>query len=130
MQSQPIGPLRQQKIEGKPVQTKRPVIEDLRQPKIQSPEAAAIPIRTVLYAEVGDLSREQVLVLLGTLNQQYADNRHGPHYIVPTRQGRIGTDVHFEAEFLDVVQRICEVRDGKITLRDGAKDVQVIRQQV
>ena len=130
MRSQPMNAVRQQQIEQRSSQVNRPVIEDHRQSRTQSVQASTVPIRTVLFVEVSELANEQVLLLLASLNQQYDENKHGPHYIIPMRNGAIGTDVQFEDEFLKTVNKVCEVKDGRIALRDGAKEVTIIRQTV
>jgi hypothetical protein len=83
------------------------------------------PIRTVLYVEVQDLPAQDVAAvcknILGGLN-----NGH-PHYICLMRFGKITTDFEFEGEFLNTVNRLCEVLDGTIVLKNGAIEVDVIR---
>jgi hypothetical protein len=54
----------------------------------------------------------------------------GIHYFLPIRHGRIASDILFEEEWLKVVNETCEIKDGKIVLKDGAKEVVVIRQRI
>lgn len=88
------------------------------------------PVRTVLYVEVGDMERRRVQMLLDQLNQAHSTARGGIHYLIPVRNGRITSDAIFEGEILKMVEQICEVRDGKIVLKEDAKDVHIVRQAV
>lgn len=125
--------MRQQHItRAKPAH--KAAVEDQRQREIPSsqidPAIANMPIRTVNFVEVGSMSREQVAILLEQLNQKHKTAVGGIHYLVPVRNGKIGADVLFETEWLNVVRQTCEIQDGEIVLKDGAKDVHVIRQSV
>jgi len=125
--------MRQQHItRAKPAH--KAVVEDQRQREIPSsqidPAIANMPIRTVNFVEVGSMSRDQVAILLEQLNQKHKSVVGGIHYLVPVRNGKISADVLFEAEWLNVVRQTCEIKDGEIVLKDGAKDVHVIRQSV
>jgi len=125
--------MRQQRItKNKPV-TKVQVI-DQRQKEIPiehlNPEIANAPIRTVNFVEVGGMSRQQVMILLDQLNKTHDTAKGGIHYVIPIRDGKIGTDILFEQEWLDVVRKTCEIQDGQIVLTGGAKQVTVIRQVV
>jgi hypothetical protein len=89
-----------------------------------------IPIRTVLYVEVGDMPPQEVHYLIKQIIGHYAENEH-PHYVLPVRRRQIGPEVMFEEEWLNVVNLICEVNDdGEIVLKGGAREVDVIRKKV
>lgn len=106
----------------------RPI--DRRFPRSKERGNPNIPIRTIMYVEVGDMSPKEVATAVGYIQQQHANNEH-PHYVLPTRDGRINTELMFEGEFLKVVQEVCEVQDGEIVLKDGgAREVEVIRKRV
>ena len=64
------------------------------------------------------------------VNELYRDAKGGIHYVIPIRGGRICSDIMFEEEFEKVVQETCEIHEGKIRLKDGAKQCQIIRQQI
>lgn len=114
-----------------------PQIIDSRQPKEvpqptlqMAPEVAHVPVRTVMMVEVRDMSPAQIQLLMQEINEVWKDNKGGPHYVLPVRGGRIGTDVVFEAEFLSVVHQVCEVKDGLIVLKEGAQECQIVRQSI
>lgn len=88
-----------------------------------------MPVRTVHYVEIGNMHSKQLQLLLQEMNKMY-DTAHGINYFIPVRHGKISCDIQFEAEFLTVVNEMCEIKDGEIILKGGAKDVQVIRQQI
>lgn len=125
--------MRQQRISrAKPI--KKPEIIDERQREIPAqhinPEIANLPVRTVNFVEVGGMTQPQIMILLDQLNKSHNTAKGGIHYIIPIREGKIGTDILFEQEWLDVVNKTCEIRDNQIVLKDGAKEVKVIRQVV
>ncbi len=114
---------------------KAPLIIDERQPKSPppieiDPAKANLPIRTIIYLEVGDMEPVKVQYLIQEMNKVYADSRGGIHYIIPIRNGKIGTDIAFEAEFERVVQEICEIHEGNIRLKGGAKECYIVRQTI
>jgi len=125
--------MRQQRINNK-IKKSEPEIIDERSHKIPDiqydPQYANQPIRSVFYVEVGDMETNRVKLLMKELNKCYDSMRGGIHYIIPIRHGKIGTDIVFEAEFLNVVDQMCEIKDDKIVLKDGAKEVHVVRQSV
>jgi len=88
------------------------------------------PVRAVLYVEVSDMPTEQVTLLLAALNDQYKNAKGGVHYIMPVRDGKIGPDITFEEEFLKIVEETCEIANGKIVLKNGAQETQIVRKQV
>lgn len=125
--------MRQQRI-SRNIPTKKPEIIDERHKEVPmqllNPEIANAPVRTVNFVEVGGMSQQQVAILLDQLNKSHNTAKGGIHYIIPIRNGKIGTDILFEKEWLDVVNKTCEIKDNQIVLKDGAKEVKVIRQVV
>ncbi len=84
-----------------------------------------IPIRTVLYIEVGQLPPNDVRTIIADLTK--AMNNEHPHYIVPTRSGKVTNEVVFEEQFMSVVKELCEIKDGEIVLKGGAQKMTVLR---
>lgn len=103
---------------------KKPIV--VNEKKLKSPS-----VRTILYVEVGNSTTQQIQKLLAELqaNAAASINSH-PHYFVPVRNGKITSDVVIEAEWEKVVRETCEIKDGQICLKDGAKNVQIIRESV
>ena len=102
-----------------------------------SPEALArskevddmhIPIRTIMYVEVGNLPPNEVRDITASLTRTLHPGH--PHFVVPLRNGKIHTDLDFERELLDFIQLISEVKDGQIALKGGCHNVDVIRVRV
>lgn len=89
-----------------------------------------IPIRTVIFVEVGTMGQNQIAELLRQLNDAYDNNNGSVHYVIPIRNGRIPSDVLFENEIEDFVNKICEVNDGKIKLKNGANECVIIRETI
>ncbi len=87
-----------------------------------------LPIRTVLYIEVGDLPATQVRQVVSHVMDNLS-NGH-PHHVAVMRNGKVTSDVEFEGEFLHTVRQLCEIKDGEITLKGGAKEMEVIRRSV
>ncbi len=121
--------MKQQKI-NRP-KAKPPIIYD----RVEENEGADLslhkddtPIRAVMFVEVKDMSSAQVGQLLNQINQSYKNARGGIHYIIPIRHGKISADILFENEILDFVNKLCEVKDGNIILRDGFCQVNVVRE--
>jgi hypothetical protein len=126
--------MRQQRIDRHKPQTAPQIIDD-RQPKIPppptvDPAVADLPLRTVLYVEVGDMEPAKIQLLVQSINEMYEGAKGGLHYVVPIRGGKIGSDVMFEAEFLRVVRELCEIKDNQIILKDGAQECNITRYQV
>lgn len=115
--------------------TATPTIIDNRQPKaLPTPEidpaVAHLPLRTVFLMEVGDMETSKVQLLVQEANKMYEGTRGGIHYVLPVRHGKLRSDIYFEAEFLSVVRKICEVKDGEIVLQDGATECHIVRQNI
>lgn len=129
--------MKQQKIEKNQSSAKKhTVVIDDRTPKIQQdqgydPQFANMPVRMINYVEVGDMAPNQMQFMIQELNKTYNSAKGGLHYFVPVRHGKIGTDIEFEQEWLETVRKTCEVNEnGEIVLKDGAKEVHVVRQSI
>ena len=125
--------MRQQHIQKKTQKPGPQVVDQRRRelPEIQfDPAVANQPVRAIFYVEVGDMETLRVQLLVQEINRQYSGARGGIHYVVPIRNGKIGSDIVFEQEFLDVVHKMCEIKDGQIVLKDGAADVHVVRESI
>lgn len=114
-----------------------PVIYDERPPRTPEvpptqidPAKANAPVRTINFVEVGDMVGKQLQLILQRLNETHDTAQGGIHYFLPVRHGKIGSDIIFEEEWLKVVNETCEVVDGEIVLKGGAKEVVVIRQKI
>jgi len=123
--------LETKKIRRTPTQ----IIDSRKNTKLQSlaldPTYANKPVRTVVFVEVHNMATPQVQLMVQKINEIYKDARGGIHYIVPVREGKLGSDLLFEQEFLDIVNKMCEITpDGVIALKDGAKEVVIIRENV
>lgn len=111
----------------KPKATKQATIIDERTQVSAPPDVAC---RTVVYVEVGGMETSKVQALVSAVSDMYKGNRGGIHYILPIRNGKIGADIFFESEWLKVINSICTVEDGKIVLKDGAKEIRVSRETI
>ncbi len=114
-----------------------PQIIDTRQPKAipqpaVDPAVANLPVRTVMLVEVGDMEPAKVQLLVQEASAAWRDNKGGPHYILPVRHGRIGTDVVFEEEWLAIVRQTCEFdhQQQQIVLKEGIQQCQIVRQRI
>mgnify|MGYP006283240245 FL=1 len=122
--------MKQQKVikNNKP---KTPIVMDDRPHKIPdieiNPETANLPLRAVFYVEVGDMDQLRVQLLVSEVTKLYTNLKGGIHYVIPVRHGKIGSDIVFEEEFLKAVNDTCEIRDGKIVLKDGATKCHIVR---
>ena len=77
----------------------------------------SIPVRTLIKIEIGNMSRNDVRNAMATIAEQYTGNH--TTFILPTRDGKLTTDVVFEQEIVDYINTFCEVKDGKIALKGG-----------
>jgi hypothetical protein len=123
------GGVRQQHVQRKQPAQQTQVI-DVRSRPPGAAAGSAIPVRTVVYVEVGGADQDQVWELCRQYAASYQGSVHGPHYVIPVRGGRLGTEMEFEKQFLETVQELCEIQDGKIVLKGGALEVQVMRTHV
>ena len=108
----------------KPADTKKVTVSDER------PTPKNIPIRTVLYMEVGSLPSSDVAKLVQMINENYKNNEAGVHYVLPVRHGKITSDIYFENEWLTAIRDLLEVKDGQIVLKNGSTDVKVTRETI
>lgn len=124
--------VKQQKIERKRQPKPATIIhEGEPKPLKIDPQYANAPVRAIYFVEVGGMDNRQVQMLLQELNAIYKSAAGGVHYVIPIRHGKITSDILFEKEFLDVVNKLCEATNGgEIVMKDGAKDVCVIREKV
>lgn len=123
MKSQPVK---------KETPKKHTVVLSDKKPKVAPPPKVppGVTLRTIHFIEVGDLQPQQIQFMVQELNATYNPAEQGIHFVIPVRNGKIGTDIVFEEEFLKVVHETCEVReDGEIHLKGGAREVQVLRQR-
>ncbi len=122
--------MKQQKIVREKAKT--PIIyERAKEENAPAPKTGdGIPVRTVIYVEVKDMSAAQIRSLLEQINASYQKALGGIHYILPVRHGRLSSDILFEKEILTFVNNICEVVDGEIVLKNGYSEVNVIRESV
>lgn len=120
--------MKQQKIEKKTPPKEVEVIDERPLREVQmTEEASKIPVRTVIYMEVGDMERERVLYLVKQISNNY-ENSKGTHYVLPVRHGKISGDIAFEQEWENTVREAFEIRDGQICLKGGAQEVRVVRE--
>lgn len=127
--------VQQQKIIKRDPPQMGPTIIDARtRPPVQGADpgvaASVIPVRTVVYVEVGGLDSVQVWELCRQYAAAYEGSVYGTHYVVPVRDGRLRSEMEFEEGFLETVNELCEIIDGKIVLKGGAANVQVMRTHV
>lgn len=85
-----------------------------------------IPVRTVVYLEVGDVPPAEARQALASVRQMHGNAFH-PTYVIPVRDGKLRGDIIFEAEVLEMVKKLCEVRDGQIVLRGGHQEIDLVR---
>ena len=86
------------------------------------------PLRTVIYVDIAGMNPADARVATQSLMATMPVGH--PHFVVPVRNGKIATDVQFEAEILETIKKLCEVKDGEIVFRDVAKDVEIIRHTI
>ena len=134
--------MRQQKIEHKKTKKKHvhvinqraidgpPIIDTGSKFPNVAPEIANQPVRAIYFVNVDGMEPIQIRLMLQKLNETYSSARGGVHYMIPLRGGKIGQDILFEEEWLNVVNKTCEIKDGEIVLKDGAKGVTVIREMI
>lgn len=123
--------MRQQKIIKSTAKTKPTIINNKQLAAAEkASQGSDKPVRTVYYVEVSQLTASQIDILMTEVGKHASTLKGGAHYIIPVRNGKIRTDIHFEAEFLQTVNKLCEVKDGQIIMRGGAQDVIILREQV
>lgn len=104
------------------------VAKELKVRSLVQETNSEIPVRTVVTIEVGDMKPQESSAIIQSVLGQYNASKH-PHYIIPTRNGKMNTDVGFEIEFLNVIRDLCEYDDqiGKIVFKEDAKNVNIKR---
>jgi len=115
-----------------------PVVYDQRPPQVpEIPKAAFDPkytnaaIRTINFVEVGDMVGKQMQLILQRLIQTHDTAKGGVHYFLPVRNGKIGSDIVFEEEWLSIIKKLCVVnKNGEIEFKEEAKEVIVVRQKI
>lgn len=131
MRSQPIGKPDKPKKQTVVISDKRPKVKP--PPKVAPGET----LRTIHYVEVNDMQPQKIQFFVQELNATYNPAEQGIHFVIPIRDGKIGSDIVFEEEFLKVVDETCEVVDAEgniiegaqIRLQGGAKDVTIVRER-
>lgn len=127
--------VRSKRSKPKPEKSKpRPQIIDERPPEKVLPRSKEagdrkLPIRTVLYVEVGDLPSQAIGALCMDVMKKYAQNEH-PHYVLPVRNGKLGPDIVFEEEWLKTIRQLCKVENGEIVFKHTAREVDIIRKRL
>lgn len=126
---------RVQKIASKSKKNVVPQIIDNRTPKpepelVIDPAMANLPLRVLFLMEVGDMEAAKVQLLVQEAGAMYKNMRGGIYYILPVRHGKLKSDLFFEKEALELINQLCEVVDGKIVLRGGATECNIIRQNI
>ena len=107
--------------------TPTPVVSDERiQKRTSTVDVSNVPIRTIIAVEVGDLPVSDVQKAIRQLVDIYQHDKH-PTYIIPTRNSRMTSDIIFEEGIEELVQKLCEIKDGKICLKNGWREVDVAR---
>ena len=127
--------VKQQKIKREQKKPTGPKVIDERTPRAPAtiqidPKYANAPVRAVNFVEVRDMDPRQVQLMIQELGEIHNSAEGGIHYFIPIRNGKIGSDVVFEEEWLKVVKDTCEVKDGEIVLKGGAKEMLVIREKI
>lgn len=122
--------MKPQKITKNKDAKKPVVINEKHQALIEGKSTSEKPIRAVYFVEIGHLSAAQVQSLYTQLSSAWAKAQGGLHYVIPVRNGKLSGDILFEKEILDMVNKLCEVKDGQITLKQNYEEVVVIRTQV
>ena len=116
MKSQPIKP--------KPT-AKRPTYIDLQPPPKDSQN-----MRTVIFVEMGAMDSKQFALVAAKFATEFSGPARGDHYFCPVQNGEIKCDPFFEAEFLEIVHKTCEVKNGEIVLKGNVTPIRVIREFV
>jgi len=105
---------------------KRPLEKLL--PLSQEPGKVDVPIRTVLYVEVGNMPSSEARSLTKSILANY-DAAH-PHYVIFLRNGSLQGDVEFQKGFLDVVNELCVIKNKQIVLKNEDPEMVVVRRKM
>jgi len=104
-----------------------PAVENERLLKrVQTQDVSTIPVRTIITIEVGDMPVKDVQNAVLQVSQIYATGNH-PTYVIPVRNGKMTSDIVFEAGIEELIRTLCEVVRGDIKLRGGWRDVDIMR---
>jgi hypothetical protein len=122
--------VKQQKIKRETKKEPTIICEKTIPQTVIDPKYANAPVRTVHFVEIGDMTTHQLRCMLSELAKMHSTAQGGIHYILPVRNGKIGPDMVFEEEWLAVVRKTCEIVNGEIVLKGGAKEVLVIRDMI
>lgn len=124
--------MRQQRIVNNKPKAKPTIVNEKQMAALakEQPVGSDLPVRTIYYVDIKDMDATRYGMLLEEVNRGASKLKGGVHYIIPVRNGKLGTDIEFEAEFLKTVNNLCEVKDGQIVLKNGAQEVRVIREQI
>lgn len=121
--------MRSQPVDRKSVES-GPTIINEKANRIMQSDNPEVAVRAIYFVNVDGLDQAQLHSLYHQLNEQYKQARGGVHYVIPIRDGKLTGDILFEKEILEVVNKLCEVKDGSIQMRDGYKEVVVLREIV
>lgn len=122
--------MKQQKIIKRQENKQPVVINEKHQAILDGKQSVDKPVRAVYYVDISRLAQNQVNALYQQISHNLSTSQGGPHYIVPIRDNKLACDVIFEHEILDMVNSICEIKDGKIQLKNGYQEVVIIRNHV
>ena len=124
--------MRQQKIVRNKPKSQPTIINEKKIAALnkEQPIGSDHPVRTVYYVDIHDMAPSQYNTLLSEVSRTAQSLKGGVHYIIPVRHGKIKTDIAFEAEILNMVHQICEIKDGQIVMKGGAQEVRVIRENI
>lgn len=84
------------------------------------------PIRTIVFMEIGNTTPVEARQALVAVQQMHGSGMH-PTYVIPVRHGKFTGDILFEVEILEMVNKLCEVKDGQIVMKNDYVDVDVMR---
>lgn len=130
--------MRQQPIDNKKKKKSVQIINNKSQSLSNTASASSAPpdpadfkpIRTVHFVEVGNMSPNQIQMLFKEVAANFSRSALDLHYLIPVRNGNLPSDIYFEKEILEMVNKLCEVVDGKIALKNGASEVRIFREFV
>ncbi len=88
------------------------------------------PLIVVNYVEVGDMDPKQVQLMVQEISASFNRKQFANHYLLPVRNGKIGTDMVFEEEWLKAVRDTCEVVGSEIKLKRDAVDLEIVRRKI
>lgn len=122
--------MRPQKIVKRQADKQAVVINEKHQAILDGKSQTDKPVRAIYYVDISRLSQSQINTLYQQISANLSNSLGGQHYVVPVRDNKLACDVIFEKEILDIVNDICEVKDGQIAMKNGYQDIVVIRKHV